>query len=50
MKIKGGPLMYEEDRPAVLMEQLSWLKDLGFADVDVVWKYYSFAVYGGRKL
>ncbi len=25
------PMHYEEDRQAVLMEQLSWLKDLGFA-------------------
>ncbi|MCU0532440.1 MAG: class I SAM-dependent methyltransferase [Hydrococcus sp. Prado102] len=40
---------YEEDRPAKLLEQLSWLTDIGFCEVDVLWKYYNFAVYGGRK-
>jgi tRNA (cmo5U34)-methyltransferase len=40
---------YEEDRPAKLLEQLSWLTDLGFHEVDVLWKYYNFAVYGGCK-
>ena len=47
---KWIPMHYQEDRPAVLMEQLSWLKDLGFGEVDVIWKYYNFAVYGGSKL
>jgi tRNA (cmo5U34)-methyltransferase len=41
----------EEDSPARLTDHLSWLKDIGFADIDVIWKYYNFAVYGGcRKL
>ncbi|MCX7748417.1 MAG: class I SAM-dependent methyltransferase [Clostridia bacterium] len=40
----------EEDSPAKLMDHIEWLKKLGFADVDVVWKYYNFAVYGGVKL
>ncbi len=31
------------------MDQLAWLAEIGFTDVDVVWKYYNFAVYGGRK-
>jgi tRNA (cmo5U34)-methyltransferase len=39
----------EEDRPAKLMDQIAWLTNLGFGDVDVIWKYYNFAVYGGRK-
>ena len=43
------PHYYEDDRPAPLMSQLSWLQAIGFADVDVIWKYYNFAVYGGRK-
>jgi tRNA (cmo5U34)-methyltransferase len=38
-----------EDRPAKLMDQLAWLTEIGFADVDVIWKHYNFAVYGGRK-
>jgi tRNA (cmo5U34)-methyltransferase len=31
------------------MDQLAWLKDLGFSEIDVIWKYYNFAVNGGRK-
>jgi tRNA (cmo5U34)-methyltransferase len=38
-----------EDRPAGLMDQCRWLAETGFTDVDVVWKYYNFAVYGGIK-
>ena len=39
----------EEDRPAQLVEQLTWLSAIGYENVDVVWKYYNFAVYGGLK-
>jgi tRNA (cmo5U34)-methyltransferase len=39
----------EEDRPAKLLDQLAWLANIGFDEVDVIWKYYNFAVYGGRK-
>jgi tRNA (cmo5U34)-methyltransferase len=39
----------EEDNPAKLIDQINWLDEIGFADVDVVWKYYNYAVYGGRK-
>jgi tRNA (cmo5U34)-methyltransferase len=46
---KWMPQHYDEDHPASLMNQLAWLQDMGFAEVDVVWKYYNFAVYGGRK-
>jgi len=38
-----------EDRPTRLMNHLNWLRDIGLGDVDVVWKYYNFAVYGGCK-
>ncbi|NEQ43008.1 MAG: methyltransferase domain-containing protein [Leptolyngbya sp. SIOISBB] len=47
---KWIPQHYDEDYPASLMSQLAWLQDIGFADVDVIWKYYNFSVYGGRKL
>ncbi|MBI4443584.1 MAG: class I SAM-dependent methyltransferase [Acidobacteria bacterium] len=47
---KWIPKYYIEDHPASLMDQLFWLKDIGFSDVDVLWKYYNFAVYGGVKL
>jgi tRNA (cmo5U34)-methyltransferase len=43
------PTYYREDRPAQLISQLSWLDEIGFIDIDVIWKYYNFAVYGGRK-
>lgn len=38
-----------EDSPSVLMRQLGWLGDIGFKNVDVIWKYYNFSVYGGQK-
>jgi len=46
---KWIPKYYEEDRPAKLVDHLKWLEDIGFIDVDVLWKYYKFAVYGGLK-
>lgn len=46
---KWMPKYLEEDRPARLTDQLEWLKEIGFRDVDVVWKYYNYAVYGGIK-
>jgi tRNA (cmo5U34)-methyltransferase len=38
-----------EDHPARLVDQLAWLTEIGFADVDVLWKHYNFAVYGGVR-
>jgi tRNA (cmo5U34)-methyltransferase len=46
---KWIPNYEDDDRPAKLMDQLAWLAEIGFSEVDVVWKYYNFAVYGGRK-
>ena len=43
------PKYLAEDRPAKLMPQLTWLAEIGFSDVDILWKYYNFAVYGGIK-
>jgi len=43
------PKYYAEDRPAKLLDQLDWLTQAGFVTVDVVWKHYNFAVYGGLK-
>ncbi|KMQ49572.1 Methyltransferase [Chitinispirillum alkaliphilum] len=36
-----------EDKPAKLSDQIKWLEEIGFSDVDIIWKYYNFAVYGG---
>lgn len=46
---KWMPKHYDEDHPAKLVSQLTWLQDIGFVNVDVIWKYYNFAVYGGCK-
>ncbi len=43
------PSYEREDRPAILLDQLGWLDEAGFDPVDVVWKRYNFAVYGGKK-
>ncbi len=43
-------MYHAEDRPRVLMDELGWLKDAGFKEVDVICKYYNGAVYGGIKM
>jgi tRNA (cmo5U34)-methyltransferase len=39
----------QEDSPAKLIDHMRWLNEVGFVGVDVAWKYYNFAVYGGKK-
>jgi tRNA (cmo5U34)-methyltransferase len=46
---KWIPKYEAEDRPAKLVDQMEWLAEIGFAGVDVLWKCYNFAVYGGVK-
>ena len=46
---KWMPTYQQEDHPARLTDQLAWLKDIGYADTDVIWKYFNFAVYGGIR-
>lgn len=43
------PKHQAEDYPLPLSEHLKWLKDAGFKEIDVIWKYYMFGVYGGKK-
>lgn len=38
-----------EDRPAKLIDELDILRETGFKNVDVIWKRYNFAIYGGEK-
>ena len=38
-----------EDRPAILLHEIDSLQKCGFRSVEVFWKYYNFAVYGGAK-
>jgi tRNA (cmo5U34)-methyltransferase len=37
------------DRPAALIDHLTWLQDVGFTKVDCTWRYLKFAVFGGWK-
>jgi len=46
---KWLPKYYEEDRPASLTDHIAWLTQIGFTGIDIIWKYYNFAVYTGRK-
>jgi tRNA (cmo5U34)-methyltransferase len=39
----------ELDNPASLQDNLEWLEEIGFKDVDVYYKYYNFVVLYGRK-
>ncbi len=43
------PKHREEDFPAPLMDHIHLLEEVGFKEVDVVWKSYMFGVYGGKK-
>ena len=46
---KWIPKYDAEDRPAKLLDQLAWLTEIGFVQVDAICKFYNFAVYGGAK-
>ncbi|HEU5099444.1 MAG TPA: class I SAM-dependent methyltransferase [Roseiflexaceae bacterium] len=37
------------DKPSRLLDQLRWLEQAGFADVDVFWMKAGHALFGGRK-
>jgi len=37
------------DKPSLISDQLQWLREIGFQDVDCYYKYFNFAVYSGRK-
>ena len=39
----------KEDFPAPLTNHLKWLIETGFESIDVVWKYYGYAVYCGTR-
>ncbi|WP_310601552.1 class I SAM-dependent methyltransferase [Anaerosporobacter sp.] len=46
---KWLPNYYAEDRPTQLVTHLAMLKECGFSYIDVVYKYYNYAVYMGKK-
>lgn len=43
------PKYREEDSPTTLLNHLNWLGEVGFKDIDVIWKYYNYSVYGGKR-
>lgn len=49
MNSKWLPNYYAEDRPARLTTHLNMLTQSGFSCIDVVYKYYNFAVYTAKK-
>ncbi|NHI94535.1 MAG: class I SAM-dependent methyltransferase [Candidatus Lokiarchaeota archaeon] len=44
------PKYYHREIPTQLVKQINWLLDLGFSNVDILWKYYHFVIYCGFKL
>ncbi|AFS77783.1 methyltransferase, type 12 [Gottschalkia acidurici 9a] len=40
---------YEEDNPSKLIDQIHWLENIGFKNVDIIFKYFNYAIYGGMK-
>ncbi len=43
------PKYYKEDRPTALTRHLNMLESAGFLYMDVLWKYYNYAVYTALK-
>jgi len=40
----------QEDVPSKTTDHLQWMSQIGFTDLDIVWKYYNFTVYCGYKI
>jgi tRNA (cmo5U34)-methyltransferase len=40
---------FKEDKPIALEDQLSWMKEAGFKEVECIWRYKNLAVYYGLK-
>lgn len=38
-----------DDNPSELFDHLKWLEHSGFNQVETIWKYYNFAIFGGFK-
>lgn len=46
---KWMPKHRAEDNPSKMSDHIKWLGEVGFKQVDVLWKYYNYGVYGGVK-
>lgn len=40
---------YEEDRPTTTTNHTNWLEEIGFKNVDIIWRISKGAVWGGMK-
>lgn len=38
-----------DDNPSEIFNHLKWLENSGFCQVEIIWKYYKFAIFGGFK-
>lgn len=38
-----------DDNPSEVFNHLKWLENSGFNQVEIIWKYYKFAIFGGFK-
>jgi len=39
-----------DDNPSKLFDHLKWLENSGFNQIETIWKYYNFAIFGGYKI
>lgn len=40
---------FEEDRPTTIINHINWMQELGFKEIDIIWKRIKSVVYGGFK-
>jgi len=48
--ISGGKICAEDDIPTTIENQIKWLKEAGFKEVDCAWKHFNYAICCGLKL
>lgn len=46
---KWLPKYFEEDRPSKLISHMDFMNQCGFKNIDVIYKYFNYAVYCGSK-
>lgn len=44
-----GPIGDDIDKPSTLLDQLLWMREAGFEEVDVLWHYAGHTLFLGRK-
>lgn len=43
------PNYYHKEIPTQLIKQITWMNEIGFQKVDVFWKKFHYAIFGGLK-